>query len=149
MGTWIAGNKATEVTPTTYLLGDLTYPEGWYKPTDLPELAGAVVPPWGDRLTESSQLALMETLSDIAQLQAVDEPESVIDEGAYGPLNCHPYIEDRAMLRLQRPVVIGSAYFVEANIDQGCEGLALLLRVEATASHFEVTEVVRDGHWVV
>ncbi|MEA2677259.1 MAG: hypothetical protein QOJ81_1400 [Chloroflexota bacterium] len=137
------------MTSESYLLTDLTYPAGWYLPSEVPELAGAVFLQWGDRLTDPSQAALTEMLSAIADLQPVDAPESVVDEAAYGPLNCHPYWEDRTMLRLQRPMAIDHEYFVEANVDQGCEGSALLLRVEFNDTQFEVTKVVRDGHWVV
>lgn len=148
VGSWLVKNRATELTSTTYLLIKLGS-EGWYLPTEVPELAGAVVPPWGDRLTEPSQVALTETLSPIADLQTVDDQGSVIDEAAYGPLNCHPYMEGRTMLRLERPMVIGSAYFVEVNVDLGCQGSALLLRVEVEGTQIEVTQVVRDGHWIV
>ncbi len=149
VGSWIVKNKATELTSTTYLLVNLRNREGWYLPTEVPELAGAVVPPWGDLLAEPSQVTLTETLSPIADLLVVDDQQSVVDEAAWGPLNCHPYVEGRTMLRLQRPMVIGTAYFAEANIDQGCQGFALLLRVEAEGTQFEVTQVVREGHWVV
>jgi len=148
VGAWIADNKSDELTPIMYVLSDLANSEGWYTSETIPDLRGTRHV-WGDRLTEASQTALDDTLGVVADLQTVDVRESVVDEDAFGHLGCYPYVAGRAMLRLQRPLAIGDLYFMEANVDQGCEGLALLLRVEARGIRFEVTEVVRDGHWIV
>ncbi len=146
---WIVDNKLGDLTSTTYVLKDLTSGDGWYFPEEIAELRGAYPPAWGDRLTEASQSALVEAVFPGVDLEFVDVRELVVDEEAFGHLGCHPYLNGRAMIRLQRPMAIGDRYFLEVNVDQGCEGLALLLRIEATGSEFEVVLVIRDGHWTV
>jgi hypothetical protein len=145
---WLAGNKSGEMTPTMYLLSDLNALGAWYEADDLPEIRGAVRI-WSDELTDASQSVLDETLGEIADLELVNDWQSVVDEDAFGELGCHPWVGGRAMLRFQRPLARGDQYFVEANIDQGCQCVVSLLRIESTGSEFEVTDVIRDGDWIV
>jgi hypothetical protein len=148
VGAWIADNRPHELTTALYVLSDLTRLDGWFTAEEIAELRGTDQV-WDDHLTDGSHAALDETLGVLVDLQAVEDRESVVDEEAFGELGCHPYIGSRAMLRLQRPLANGDQYFVEANIDQGCGGLVLLLLIEPRNAQFEVIRVIREGSWIV
>jgi hypothetical protein len=150
VGEWVRENHEVRLTQETYVLSNLEDPQYWATAMDRePELAGAGLPLWGDEMSGASFEALIGAMEGAAELERVDDAQTVVDPEGFEVLGCRPYFGGWTMLRLGPPVPVRKKFAVYVKVDRGCRGEVAMLFVEPSSSQFEVTSVIFEGDWAV